>query len=130
FGGIQALADARLGQGASFILGFEQQPVLAAVFFLQLRELADEAFQLGLRCLQRGLFGGEVAGDDQGFGQQVADPALVLGFALLVGFDDAPGLGNPAVGGDQVGVVLHGLGPVVHQVLVDVVGIEQRRGME
>ena len=34
---------------------------------------------------------------------------------------------HPAVGGDQVGVVLHGLGPVVHQVLVDVVGIEQRR---
>ena len=32
----------------------------------------------------------------------------------------------PAVGGDEVGVVLHGFGPVVHQVLVDVVGVEQR----
>ena len=36
------------------------------------------------------------------------------------------GLATPAVGGDQVGVVLHGRGPVVHQVLVDVVGVEQR----
>ncbi len=36
------------------------------------------------------------------------------------------GLGLPAVGGDQVAVVLHGLGPVVHQVLVDVVGVDQR----
>ena len=36
----------------------------------------------------------------------------------------------PAVGGDEVAVVLHGLGPVVHEVLIDVVGIEQRRGLE
>ena len=38
----------------------------------------------------------------------------------------AIGLGLPAVGGDQVAVVLHRLGPVVHQVLVDVVGVDQR----
>ena len=36
----------------------------------------------------------------------------------------------PAVGGDEVAIVLHGLGPVVHEVLVDVVGIEQRRWPE
>ncbi|MNR49358.1 hypothetical protein D3C85_1687190 [compost metagenome] len=33
----------------------------------------------------------------------------------------------PAVGADQVAVVLHGLGPVVHEVLVDVVIVEQGR---
>ena len=31
---------------------------------------------------------------------------------------------------DQVHVVLHGLGPVVHQVLIDVVGVEQRGLLE
>ena len=36
----------------------------------------------------------------------------------------------PAVGGDEVAIVLHGLGPVVHEVLIDVVGVEQRRGLE
>jgi len=30
-----------------------------------------------------------------------------------------------AVSGDQVGVVLHGLGPVIHQVLIDVVGVDK-----
>ena len=37
---------------------------------------------------------------------------------------------DPAVGSDQVAVVLHGFGPVVHQMLVDVVGIEQRSRLE
>ncbi len=36
----------------------------------------------------------------------------------------------PAVGGDQITIVLHRLGPVVHQVLVNVVGVEQRRALE
>ena len=36
----------------------------------------------------------------------------------------------PAVSGDEVAIVLHGLGPVVHEVLIDVVGVEQRRGLE
>ncbi|MNC70126.1 hypothetical protein D3C75_1209040 [compost metagenome] len=35
--------------------------------------------------------------------------------------------GLPAVGADQVAIVLHGLGPVVHEVLVDVVIVEQGR---
>lgn len=40
---------------------------------------------------------------------------------------DRPSRGlHPAVGGDQVRVVLHGLDPLVHQVLVHVAGIEQR----
>ena len=33
----------------------------------------------------------------------------------------------PAFGGDEVAIVLHGLGPVVHQVLIEIVGIEKRR---
>ena len=61
-----------------------------------------------------------------GLGDQVAGPALVLLLALLVLLDDAVGLGLPAVGGDQVAVVLHRLGPVVHQVLIDVVGVDER----
>ena len=36
------------------------------------------------------------------------------------------GLRLPAVRGDQVAVVLHGRGPVIHQVLIDVVAGDQR----
>ena len=51
---------------------------------------------------------------------------------LVLDLTDLARLGArlPAVGGDEVAVVLHRLGPVVHQVLIDVVGIEQRRGLE
>ena len=83
--------------------------------------LGGDAFQLGRELVDGRLLLGEVAGDDEGLGDEVAGPALVLLLALLVLLDDAVGLGLPAVGGDQVAVVLHGLSPVVHQVLVDVV---------
>ena len=85
-----------------------------------------DAFQLGGELVDGRLLLGEVAGDDEGLGHEVAGPALVLLLALLVLLDDAVGLGLPAVGGDEVAVVLHGLGPVVHQVLVDVVGVDER----
>ena len=51
---------------------------------------------------------------------------------LALVLDDEARLGGlaPAVGGDEVAVVLHRLGPVVHQVLVDVVGVEQRGLLE
>jgi hypothetical protein len=39
---------------------------------------------------------------------------------------DAVGLGLPAVGGDQISIVLHRGGPVVHEVLVDGVLVDQR----
>ena len=39
------------------------------------------------------------------------------------------GLGDPAVGGDGVGVVLQGLGPLVHEVLVDGVVVDERAGL-
>ena len=37
---------------------------------------------------------------------------------------------RPAVVGDEVAIVLHGLRPVIHEVLIHVVGIEQRRCSE
>ena len=36
----------------------------------------------------------------------------------------------PPFGRDQVAIVLHGLGPVVHEVLVDVISVQQRRRLE
>ena len=74
---------------------------------------------------------GEVAGDDEGLGHEVAGPALVhflagLAVLALLDLDHPVGLGLPAIGGDEVAVVLHGRGPVVHEVLVDVVFIDER----
>src|ERR1035441_3578568 len=36
----------------------------------------------------------------------------------------------PPFRGDEIAIVLHGLGPVVHEVLINVVGIDKRRGLE
>ena len=47
------------------------------------------------------------AGDDKGFGDQVACPALVPLLAFLVGLDDAISLGLPANRGDEITIVLH-----------------------
>jgi hypothetical protein len=68
-------------------------------------------------ALDAGGFGGEVAGDDQHLGNEVG-----IRLALQHGF--------PAFQGDLPRVVLHRLGPVVHQVLVDVVGVDQARTTE
>ena len=78
-----------------------------------------------------------------GGGNEVGlEPALALLEVVLLGPDefavlvldltDFAGLRArlPAVGGDEVAVVLHGLGPVVHEVLIDVVGVDERRGRE
>ena len=67
----------------------------------------------------------KVAGDDESLGYEIANPALVLLLALFVGLDDTISLRLPAVGGDQVAIVLHGLGPVVHHVLIDIVGVDE-----
>jgi hypothetical protein len=61
------------------------------------------------------------------------DGKVRLGFGLLVlVVEDELGLGGllPAVPGDEVAVVLHGLFPVVHEVLIDVVGVEPRSFLE
>ena len=112
--------------GLVHLVEFGEGPFLAAVFFLQLGESGGDAFQLGGELVDGCLLLGEVAGDDEGLGDQVAGPALVLLLALLVRLDDAIGLGLPAIGGDEIAVVLHRLGPVVHEVLVDVVGVDER----
>jgi len=45
---------------------------------------------------------------------------------VFLDFNDQVGLDLPAIGGDQVTVVLHGCNPVVHQVLIDIVLFNQR----
>ena len=112
--------------GLVHLVEFGEGAFLAAVFLFQLGHLGGDAFQFGFELVDGRLLLGEVAGDDQGLGHEVAGPALVLLLALLVLLDDAVGLGLPAIGGDQVAVVLHGLGPVVHEVLIDVVFVDER----
>ena len=82
---------------------------------------------------------GKVAGDDQCRWDQVhlvllaADGQVRRFFDLLfLVLDDPARFGglDPAVGGDQVHVVLHRLRPIVHQSLVDVVAAEQRQVTE
>ena len=60
---------------------------------------------------------GKVARDHQVLGDQV-EVRLAVGHRL------------PAIQRDGPGVVVHRLFPVVHQPLVDVVGVEQRRAQE
>ena len=99
---------------------------LAAVFFLQFGELGLGGFQFGFLFMDGLLFGGKVVIDDAGFGQQVAGPAFVFFLALFVFDQDAAGLGFPAVCGYQIAIVLHGLEPVVHQMLIDRILVDQR----
>ena len=86
----------QLGEGA----------FVAAVLLLQLREPGGDRLQCGGEPIERGLLRGEITGDDERLGDQIAGPALVAGLALLVGLDDAGRLGGPPVRGDQVTVVL------------------------
>ena len=76
------------------------------------------ASRLGLQLFDGRLFLGEVAGDDQRLRDQVG---VGLAPILPITLD-----GLPAVLHQQVNIVLHRLGPVVHEVLVHVVGVEQR----
>ncbi len=106
-------------------------------------ELLLDAGEFGFEGGDGIALGGEVAGDEQGGGNEVGLEAafaffevFLLGpdeFAFLV-FDltDFAGLRArlPPGIGDEVAIVLHGLGPVVHEVLIDIVGVEQRRGLE
>jgi hypothetical protein len=55
-----------------------ENPFLAAVFFLQLGQAGGDAFQFGLQLSNGFLLFGEVAGDDERLGDEVAGPALVL----------------------------------------------------
>ena len=91
------------------------------MFLVHLLHLAADGVALGFQLLDGRLFGGEVAGDDQ---RRSGIEVGVLGFAVRCTAWSSPRCD------DQVDVVLHRLGPVVHQVLIDVVGVEQRRVRE
>jgi hypothetical protein len=102
-----------------------ESPFLASVFFLKLGEFGDEDFQFALLSADGFLLGGKVAVNDKMLGNEVASPTLINFITLLVGLNDSISLRLPAVGGDQITVVLHCLSPVIHQVLVNVVFINQ-----
>ena len=131
---LEAIFDALGGELALFSAGLGQQPLLAAVFLGHFLQRLLDGRGLGFQFLDGRLLGGEVAGNHQrGWDQlglilQLANGeiGLLLRIPGLV-LDDEPGLGRfaPAVAGDHVTVVLHGLGPIVHQVLVHVIGINQ-----
>ena len=109
------------GEGALF----------SAVFLLQFGECCRDAFQLGRKLVDGFLLLGKVAGNDEGFGDKITRPALVyffddfafLVFSLLC---DSAGRCDPAIGGDEVAVILHGLGPIIHEVLIDVIVVDKR----
>ena len=137
------------GFGGDFLLvalAFDdliEQPFLATLFLARFVELLLDAGDVGFEggnCLA---LSGEVAGDKQVGGDEVGlEAAFALLEVFLLGPDefalfvfqlhDLTRLGArlPPGIGDEVAIVLHGLGPVVHEVLIDVVGIEQRRGLK
>ena len=88
----------------------------------------------GFQLLDGSLLGGEVAGDDQRGGISSALyfclPTVKSGFSLVflsLSSTMSRGLAasrQPSLD-DHVKIVLHGLGPVVHEVLIDIVGVEQ-----
>jgi hypothetical protein len=129
----RAAADALVTLSLSFRAS-ASSPVVAAVLLEQLVDRLRDRRGLGLELLDRGLLRGEVASDEQRHRDQLGLPllladdevGLVLGLLVLV-VDDQPRLGGlaPAVAGDEVRVVLQGLGPVVHEVLIHVVGVDQ-----
>lgn len=122
---------------------FREQPLLAALLLPLFVELLLDAGEFGFEGGDAIPLGGAIAGDEKGGRDEVgleAAPALLevmrLGpdeFAFLV-FDltDFAGLRTrlPPGIGDEVAIVLHGSVPVVHQVLIGGVGVEQRRGLE
>ena len=102
-------------------------------------QFSGGACLLGLQPLDAGLFVGEEAGNDQRRGQQVhlvlpAPNGQVrrLVAPVVPALIGPAGLGGlrPAIGGDEMQVVLHGLRPVVHQPLIEVVGVKQGQAGE
>ena len=116
---------------------FGEQTFLAAVLFFQFLQLLRERRRFGFERLQRRLLGLEVASNHQRRRDQLGlellpaerEVGLLFGLAVLLRHD-LTRLRRllPAVADDHVNVVLHRLGPVRHQVLIYVVGIDQRGG--
>ena len=122
---------------------FGEEPFFAALFLAGFVELLFDAGEFGFTGGDGIALGGEGAGDEQGGRDEVGlEAALALFKIFLFGPDefvlfvfhlnDLPRFGacDPPRIGDQVAIVLHGLRPVVHEVLIDVVGIEERGGLE
>ena len=72
------------------------------------------------------LFPGEIPGHDERLWHEITAPAFILGLAFLVSLQDATRAGHPAIGSDDVAIVLHGFGPIIHEVLINRVGIDER----
>ena len=129
---LQPGGDGGLGELVLVVPGVVQQPAFAAVFLGHFLHLLGHAGEQRLQRLDGDLFLGVVAGDDERGRDQLGGVFLFaedevgpgLGLLHLV-LDDEPGLGGlaPAIGCDEVAVVLQGLGPIVHEVLIDIVGV-------
>ncbi|KAF5035100.1 hypothetical protein DSECCO2_589140 [anaerobic digester metagenome] len=100
----------------------------------ELLEFAGGGLLPGSEVVDGRLLSGEVAADDQGRRDQVHlilpptdDQIRRLLDLLLLILDDPAGLRpcDPPLGGDEIDVVLHPPGPVIHQALVGVVLIQQ-----
>jgi hypothetical protein len=122
---------------------FGEQSFLAAVFLPRFIELLLERGEFGLTGGDGIPLGTKITGDEQGGGNKVGlKAALAFLEIFLLGPDqfaflifDLPNLAGqgtcqPPGITDEVAIVLHGLGQVVHEVLIDDVGVKQRCGLE
>ena len=115
------------------LIDFLQRPqntLFSPVFHLQFRKAGGDGFQFPLLRFNCSLFRRKVTCHNQRLGHQVTRPALILGLPFFVGLHNAVSLSHPAIRRENVAVVLHHLRPIVHQVLIHIVGIQQRRSFE
>ena len=112
--------------GLVHLVQLGKRSLLAAMFLFHLGQLGTHPFKLSLQIAKSRLLRGKVAINDELLGNQIAAPPPVFLLPLLVLLDDAGRLGFPAIGGDEVAIVLHGGGPVIHEVLVDIVLVYER----
>ena len=82
------------------------------MFFVEFFHLTGDLVAVGFQPLDRRLFLGKVARDYKRLRDEIR-----IRFAVEHG--------RPAFLHEHVKIVLHGLGPVIHEVLVNIVGIEQ-----
>ncbi|MNJ37218.1 hypothetical protein D3C77_320280 [compost metagenome] len=122
FDGFQASLDAGAGELALVGFTFDQWAVFAALLFVQFFQLAADGIA---SCFQLGNAGGLVGivtAHDQFWRQQVG-----IGLALARAADDQ---WLPAIDDQLVHVILQGGVPVILKVLVDVIRIQKRCGLE
>lgn len=124
FLGLQFLLARGDGDFVDFI-EIGEDAILPTVFLFQFGQFGGGGFEVGFQRGQGFLVLGKKAGHDEGPGDEVAGPAFVAFLAFFVFDQDALGFGDPSVGGDEVGVVLHGFSPVIHEVLIDQVFADQ-----